>query len=381
MKVNTIFITGATGNIGAKLVARILADDSSCHVVLLVRGLSPMDAENRVEDVLRIVSPEIDYALERKRITVICGDITKKQLGLTESTYTSLASRVTHIIHSAAATQFNLPLKRSREINFCGTKNVMTFAKLAKQIGHLQRVAHISTAYVCGDVEGTIYEDELISGQRFSNSYEQSKWETEQYVRKLMEDLPIAIFRPSIVVGDSRTGRIIKFNVLYMPLRYVWRGIVRVIPCSPNTTVDVVPLDFAANAIHHIFLHYDSPLGKTFNIVAGKENVSTIGSITNEAIDYFNAVVGHNQIVSVRFLPPTLCKIATSLIHRKVNKLVELLKIFEPYMCRNRIFDNTNTKKALQGTGIIPLPLCSYLCNILQQCIETNWGRKLRQAA
>lgn len=378
---DTIFITGATGNIGGKLVIRILEDDPSARLILLVRGKSTVEAEQRVEKVLGILSPETNLQENRKRIRVVCGDITVKGLGLSESVLDSLASEVTHIIHSAAATQFTLSLECTRQINFTGTRNVMEFAARVNKAGNLKRIAHISTAFVCGDRDGVILEDELCQGQKFSNSYEQSKWETETMVRELMSELPIAIFRPSIVVGDSVTGRTIAFNVLYTPLRFICRGDIKALPCSADTPLDVIPLDYAADAIHHIFLKTANCVGKTYNIVAGKEAAVTIGEIVRRAVRYVDFASAGQAVGQPGFVSPGLFSAASRFLHGKAKKILRLLQIYTPYISIKRVFDNRNTVQALQGTCISPPKLTGYLNVILSHCLETEWGKQNRQAA
>ena len=112
----TIFITGATGNIGAKLVVRLLETDSDRKLILLVRGSSPANARERLGHVLKITEPDLPQSCTR-RITIVCGDITRERFGLSEREYNALACRVTHIIHSAALTKFNVPLPEAREAN------------------------------------------------------------------------------------------------------------------------------------------------------------------------------------------------------------------------------------------------------------------------
>jgi long-chain acyl-CoA synthetase len=153
--------------------------------------------------------------------------------------------------------------------------NVMRFALKAKKHSQLRGVAHISTAFVCGERPGHFFEDALDPSKTFSSTYDRTKWEAEQKVRALRSELPITIFRPSIVVGDSRTGRIVSYNVLYTPLRYIGMGAVKIIAGSPNVRLDVVPVDYVTRAVSHIFLNADDAAGKTFNIVCGKERSLT----------------------------------------------------------------------------------------------------------
>jgi thioester reductase-like protein len=380
MMANTIFITGATGNIGGKLVTRILKDDAPVQLIPLVRASSNIEAQRRVENVIRVLSPEIDLVQARKKIRVICGDITLNELGLTDSLYNRLAKEVTHIIHAAATTKFQLPLECARLINYGGTKNVMAFAKLAQETGKLQRIAYISTAYVCGRKEGTIYEDEFDRPQGFSNTYEKTKWESEAFVRSLISGLPLVIFRPSIVIGDSQSGRTITFNVLYTPLRWIKQGMLTALPCSPGIPLDVVPADFVSNAIHNIFMKTKKCIGKTYHIVAGSKGSTTVGEIVRRALDFFNSKPEGRPLDQIKFLP-LYSGTGTTLLPSQAKRGLQLLKSYEPYICLARCFDNKNTIEALQGTGITAPVIPTYFHNILEYSFATDWRRQIKYAA
>ncbi len=347
---------------------------------MLVRENSATKAQQRIENLLKILSPEIDIVQARRQIRVICGDITLSGLGLSEPVLNSLATEVTHIIHAAASTQFQLPLKYARLVNYKGTKNIMAFAKQAQDAGNLQHVGYISTAYVCGKKEGTIYEDDMEHQKGFSNTYEQTKWESEQFVRNLMSDLPVTIFRPSIVVGDSKTGMTLAFNVLYTPLKWIQKGVITVLPCSPDTPLDVVPVDFVSNAILHFLLKTEKCIGKIYHLVAGKANSATVGEIVKHAINYFNNTALGKPKIGIKFSPPYFYCGPPPILHGKVKRALQLIKIYESYICTKRHFDNTNTINALQGTNISTPKLSSYFNNILSYCYWTNWGKRIKYA-
>ena len=128
------------------------------------------------------------------------------------------------MLHCAASVSFDLPLDESRSVNVEGTRRMLEFARGCPG---LERFSYVSTAYVAGEPGGLFREDELAVGQRFRNPYERSKFEAELALRSEGRDLPLQILRPSIVVGDSSTGRTSSFNVLYGPLKALARGAVR----------------------------------------------------------------------------------------------------------------------------------------------------------
>ena len=155
------------------------------------------------------------------------------------------------MMHCAASIAFDLPLEDARAINVEGTREVIGFARECKALGRLERFVHVSTAYVSGKQSGTFRERQLDAAQEFRNTYEQTKWEAEHVVMAA-GDLAPAIARPSIVMGESDTGWTPAFNVLYWPLRAFSRGLFDEIPALPAAHVDVVPVDYVADALVHL---------------------------------------------------------------------------------------------------------------------------------
>jgi thioester reductase-like protein len=375
----TIFITGATGNIGGKIVIRILKDDPSAQLILLIRGQNEAEIRRRLSANIRILEPDFDFEQCRQNIRIACGDITEENLGLSDNIRKELTTKVTHIIHSAAATQFTLPLVCARQINYFGTMNVMAFAREIKSLGIPVQVTYISTAFVCGTNNGIVGENELPKPKRFANTYEQTKWEAEKYVRTLMPKLPITVFRPSIVVGDSITGRTLAFNVMYTPLHYIYRGALSIIPCDSNNSLDVVPLDYVADSICQIFLKGRDSAGHTYNIVAG-DRAESVGNIVEYATRYFNLNNHHQSINHIRFISPLLYHSLYHFFRGKMRRMADIFEIYESYICARREFDDTNTRVALRGSGINVSEMKSYFINILDFCIKSNWGKRMKQA-
>ena len=147
-----------------------------------------------------------------------------------------------------------------------------------------RRYAQVSTAYVAGNHSGRFAECDLDVGQAFHNSYEQSKFEAEQLVRSHAE-LPFTILRPSIVVGDRSSGWTSAFNVLYWPLRAFARGLFTAVPAIPSAPVDVVSIDYVADAIHEL-CEAEGGVGETYHLTAGPD-ASTIAEIAELASRYF----------------------------------------------------------------------------------------------
>ncbi len=182
-----------------------------------------------------------------------------------------VAEEVTAVMHCAASISFDLPLDEARQINVEGTREIIGFAREAKSCGRLDRFIHVSTAYVAGITEGTFRERQLDAGQEFRNTYEQTKWEAEHVVNDAA-DLDPVIARPSIVMGESTSGWTPAFNVLYWPIRAFSRGLFESVPARPEALVDVVPVDYVADAL--VFLLEDTSSSGVVNLVSGREACS-----------------------------------------------------------------------------------------------------------
>ena len=375
MKKN-IFITGATGFVGRNLIAQILNTNPETNLTLLVRGNSQSDAELRMDGILNTIADDIVISEARKHIEVVVGDVTSDHLGLSPEVYSHLAQKITDIIHSAASIEFQHPLPEARLINVGGTESILKLARQSFQTGNLQRLAYISTAYVCGNRSGIIYEHDLKCGQQFSNSYEQSKFEAEQILHHFQTQLPITIFRPSIIVGNSDTGKTSAFNVLYYPLKLLSRGVLKFIPGSPQIPLDVVPVNYVCAAICSI-LHSEKGIGQTFHLTSGPKKVSTLGEILEMAINYFTINIPFNKISTPKFISPHVYSVAKHLTFSRTKDTVKRFEQYIPYFHEKKIFDNINTLNALSEARIVVPHFSKYFERLLKYCLEVDWGKRL----
>jgi long-chain acyl-CoA synthetase len=381
MMKNEILITGSTGNIGGEMVLQLLRDFPQSRLYLLVRAESNSAAADRLEKHLGILSPGFNLHDHKGRIKILYGDITEKNLGLDTWDYLWLASRVTHIIHSAATTKFQVTLNYARKVNYQGTKNVLDLAIRASNRNRHPHFAYISTAYVCGEEQGMIAENDFIAPKSFSNFYEQSKWEAECEVRKHAAIFPVSIFRPSIVVGNSKSGSISSFNVLYTPIKYILKGMIGSLACSPDIPIDIVPLDYVAAAVLHIIFKSENSDGKVFHITAGANASPTAGEIIKFVRDYACKYDTSPNLGDIQFtynleLPGKLRG------HNSNSpRINEILKCYEPYLNLRRNFISENTNRALRNSGIIIPAFNDYFERLLDFCFKTEWGKSFRSAA
>jgi thioester reductase-like protein len=253
----TILFTGFPGFIGARLIPRLLELRPGATFECLVQEkfLPAADAS--------VVALAASHPHTKGRIRLLTGDITAPGLGLGSGAAKALAKKVTGCFHLAAVYDLAVARDVGMRINVEGTKNVVEFLGGAPGF---RRLDYVSTAYVSGTAVGTFREKDLDVGQSFKNHYEETKFLAEAAVRE--SGLPSAIYRPGIVVGDSRTGETAKFDGPYFALNAM-----SLLP-SPGAflrigdgqaEVNLVPIDFVLEAIARLGA-WDGAIGKTYHL-------------------------------------------------------------------------------------------------------------------
>jgi thioester reductase-like protein len=363
----TILLTGATGFVGMELVARWL-ERSDRDIITLVRANDDAGARARIDDLLDDLFGE-RAEQHRDRVHAVAGDIAAPGLGLSDAVRDEIAERTSTIVHSAASVSFTLPLDEARAINLDGTRRMVELAQLADRRGGLDCFAHVSTAYVAGDHDGRFAEGDLDLGQGFHNSYEQSKFEAEQVVAA--SGLPTRVMRPSIIVGERDSGWTAAFNVLYWPLRALSRGVFAAIPAYPGSPVDVVSIDYVADAVYELCGQAGVD-GETYHLTAGPQ-ASTMSEICGIASRYFHRP-------APRVVPPAeFAKLPQSRV--AAESALTAGSAYFPYFSFGSVFDGEATRARLEPAGIRCSPLADYLERLLDFATRSRWGkRRIRRA-
>ena len=269
---DVIFVTGFPGFLGTRLVAELVNRDADASVVALV--------EPRMANQARAAAAVIDT----ERIEVLPGDITDRRLAIEPDRYDRLVGEMTSAYHLAAIYDLAVPLEVAQRVNVDGTGNVI---ELCARADALERFNYVSTAYVAGLRRGVVYEHELLMGQRFKNHYESTKFQAEVWVRDAMGRIPTTIYRPAIVVGDSRTGETQKFDGPYYLLRMLQRLGERNMPIPQigrsKAPFNVVPADFVIDALVAAG-HDPQSMGETFHLVDPEPTsaAEVLGLLTRE---------------------------------------------------------------------------------------------------
>lgn len=249
--------TGFPGFIGARLLPRLLELRPGARAVCLVQGRFAELAARQLAEI------EAGHPAARSRIEMLEGDITEPGLGLDGAAARALRRDLVGCYHLAAV--YDLAVKRSvgMRINVAGTRHVLEFLAEARR---LEKLDYVSTAYVSGTATGIFRESDLTIGQSFKNHYEETKYLAE--VEVVRSGLPATVYRPGVVVGDSRTGETAKFDGPYFALAAMEKlpspgAFLRV--GEGSNPVNVVPVDFVVEALARLSVGPGSR-GKTYHL-------------------------------------------------------------------------------------------------------------------
>jgi len=232
-------VTGFPAFTARRLVRKLLDSDARETLYLLVR------------DKFRVAADEFLSTLPKshqERVTVLEGDVCAMDLGLGGGEYKALGAELTAIHHTAAVYYLGAKRELVEQVNVDGTRTIL---ELAGDCTKLRRLIHWSTAQVSGSRSGVILEEELDTGQRFRNIYEETKFRAERMVRDAARRIPITILRPGIIVGDSVSGEIDKFDGPYYLLVLIVSSPLDVhlpLPGRGASPLNLVPIDYVVDA-------------------------------------------------------------------------------------------------------------------------------------
>ncbi len=258
---STILLTGATGFLGAFLL-REFASWHQIKIHCLIRADSEREAMERLRKGLR--KYRLDDEAIFDRIVPVLGDLAKPNLGLNESGFLRLAENIDWIYHNGAAVNFVYPYSALKAANVNGTRDVLRLAATTR----IKPVHFSSTlAVLVGDQiqQGVIREsDHYEFPERMNSGYGQSKWVAEQLVRLAgQRGIPVAIYRPGRITGDSVTGAWNADDLFLAGLNFLLQA-----GAAPDLDIqqDLTPVDYVARWMKEISSK-PACLGKTFHVV------------------------------------------------------------------------------------------------------------------
>ncbi len=360
MKNRDVLLTGATGIMGSWVMGEALA--RGYRPVVLMRDRDHKQARERIATVLDHVGRSDDV----DNVRILLGNAGKTCFGLSDPVYSQLRRSVGMLIHCAACTSFS-PDQDAQcwSTNVGGVRNVLDFVSHTDIALH-----HVSTAYLAGKRPGRVYETELSVGQEFSNTYEKSKCEAEMLIQNAFDTGIVkgSIFRPSIIVGSSKDGRILQFMNFYNLLRVIdllmsrrqrEHTILRMVG-TPEGTKNLIPVDWAVGAMWHI-IEREGASGEVYHLT--NPNPMRHG----EMQVWVNALLADNRVQMD--LVDSLDGDATSLEALFEGRFAN----YRPYMHGEPVFDRTNTDRALDGAYPFPPVNETYFALLMAYARENGW--------
>jgi NAD(P)-dependent dehydrogenase (short-subunit alcohol dehydrogenase family) len=349
----TYFVTGATGFIGRHLVERLLERGGEIRV--LVREGST----DKLDTLMEEWGPAAG-----ERVVPVVGDIAQPYLGLDDAARGELRGKVDHFFHLAAIYDMAVDDDRNALLNVGGTQNAVD---LANDIG-AGTFHHASSIAVAGEHEGYFTEDMFDEGQKLPHPYHRTKFEAEKLVRNQVKGA-WRVYRPSIVVGNSKTGEMDKVDGPYYFFKAIQKARNTLPQWFPLVGIEVghtnlVPVDFVAAAMDHI-AHQDGLDGRAFHLVNPKSQRA------GDVINTF-ARAGHAPQMVMRvdkrmtdMLPKGVLSYALKLpalkgVRRSVLADFGIPDTILEYVGLTPRFDARDTARALEGSGIEVPPLESY---------------------
>ena len=359
-----IFLTGSTGYIGAHVAANLL-DGHGAALNLLVRARDQQDAQQRLWRALQL---HLDfprfYEHLQTKVRIFVGDLTAPGFGLSRDEYDRLVHTTDSVIHCAASLNRKSE-KACLNVNLRGTLEVLTLARQAEHYHGLRRFSEVSTVAVAGKRHNEVVtEDRSIEWDRSDyDPYARTKKFCEHMTHVLLPDTPKTVFRPSIVLGDSRHPETTQFD---MVKSFVFLAGLSVLPFRANDQIDIVNVDFVADAI--ATLHQkDQPKYDAYHLSSGASS-QTFRELTTALA----AAQQKRGPVFLPFIEKPFSGSVKFLANRKgpVGHGAALMKVFLPYLVWNTVFDNTRVTSEL---GRKPVPFSQYSFPLLKFSRDNNF--------
>lgn len=343
----TVFITGFPGFIAGRLVEKLSSAETQIYLLVQKNFVDKATAD--VERIAKTTNTPLE------NFALVVGDITKKNLGMSDADLSVVCEQTTDVYHLAAIYDLSVEKELAFSVNVDGTKNVND---VVKKVENLRRYNYVSTCYVAGERVGIIKESELVHDANFRNYYEETKYLAEVEVENLKKDLPITIFRPAVVCGDSQTGETAKYDGIYYVIKFLLRApsIFRLVNVgNKDVRLNLVPVDFVVDGM--IALAKDEKaVGKT--IALADPDPAT----TEEVCDAIAVAVTGKKSA---YTPPP--KLVEAFLNSPISPpITGLPHSGVPYFFVPQKHDASLSKKLLAAHGIACPKVSDYVKNLVK---------------
>jgi thioester reductase-like protein len=342
-KHQVVLVTGfPTAFLAVRVVRKLLLDERDVEIRCVVPPKFMQQAE---EELARIDAPRLS-----ERVRVLEGDVVSMDLGLSGAEFNALADEVEVIHHCAAVTYLGAERAFAEAVNVAGTREVVELADSAK---HFERLVHWSSALVSGARRGYVLEEELDDSRGFRNPIEETRYRAERIVRRVQGRIPTTVLRPAILVGDSMTGEIDRFEGPYLLVLLMLNAPVDLrlpLPGRGETPLNLVPVDYVIEAGLAI-ANDPRSISRTFHIT-DPEPVTA-----RRVFELIASAAG--KPAPRGFLPTTL---ATTLLKAPgLEKFANVPRAFLEQLGTEVVWDDRNARELLQGKGLHCPQFASYV--------------------
>jgi nucleoside-diphosphate-sugar epimerase len=373
-------ITGAGGFVGSHLLHHLLAEGA--EVIALLR---PRDGESGARRLAALAPYFEGENWPPSRLRVVEGDTTRSRLGLGEGAWRELARHLQggQILHCAALVDFS-PDRRD-DLLATNTEGIRHLLPLAEAAGATFNL--MSTAYVGASPpdRSPVREEAVpVTAPPPRNAYEESKrlGEALLLAEGPQRGIPWRILRPSIIVGDHREGRTLNFNTVYTLLQILDAVAQRAatesappplrIRCTAESALNLVPVDYVVAATVAL-VQSPATVGGIYHLTQSAQSALAGGTLDNARL----GEVLERLFPPLRLLPARLDAFEAAPPDTRERLLDRGLRVYRPYLDDHPRFDDTHTRAALAGSGIVPPPVEEgWLRRLLAYARTADWGRR-----
>ncbi len=357
-----VLVTGFPSLYARKMVRQILAAEPSA----LVYAVVPAERAARAE-------AELDglEAAERARLVLVEGNASAMDLGLSGAEFRQLTREVDRIHHLAHVAAGAGDRKTARAVNVVGAGEILEFARAAASLECL--VFH-STAHVSGDRTGVVYEDDLASGQAFRSDVEETRMQAESLARRAMREVPIAVVRPTTIVGDFDPLEDERLDGLYLLVLFIVATPTEIaipFPGKGDSPLNIVPLDYVVRAAHALGRGRGdrSAAGRTFHLADPHP-------LSARRVAELVARAGGKRTARSH-IPSNLAK--ALLRTPGIERFVRSPRAFVEQLTTAVRYDTRNTDVMLRGADVACPPFETYVADLVADVQEHLKARQRRR--